>query len=116
MRRQDLPLVAVGGFLGAVSRYGVGLAVGALAPAAAGTLAVNVLGSFALGALVVVAPRPRTQLLVGTGFLSSFTTYSTFAVETAGMSPTWAAANVGGTYALGVLGALAGRLVGERLW
>jgi CrcB protein len=116
VHRQDLQLVAVGGFLGAVSRYGVGLAVGAVAPAAVGTLAVNVLGSFALGALVVVASRPRTQLLVGTGFLSSFTTYSTFAVETADMAPPWAAANVAGTYALGVLAALAGRRVGDRLW
>jgi CrcB protein len=116
MRRVDALLVAVGGFFGAVSRYGVGLAIGAVAPEAVGTLAVNVLGSLTLGALVVVAPRPRTQLLIGTGFLSSFTTYSTFAVQTAGMAPTAAVTNVAATYALGLLAAFLGRKAGDRLW
>jgi CrcB protein len=111
MDRLDPLLVAVGGFAGAVARYGVGL----LLPAAIGTLAANIAGSFALGLLVAAAPRRRTQVLVGTGLLSSFTTYSTFAVETAGLAPTAAAANVAATYLFGIAAAVAGRLLGGRL-
>jgi CrcB protein len=111
MDRLDPLLVAAGGFVGAVARYAVGL----LLPATAGTVAVNVAGSFVLGLLVATVPGRRTQVLVGTGLLSSFTTYSTFAVETAALAPTAAAANVGATYLFGVAAAVAGRLVGGRL-
>ena len=53
----------------------------------------------------------ETRLIVGTGFLSSFTTYSTFAVQTASLSPAWAVGNVLANYALGIAGVLAGRAV-----
>jgi CrcB protein len=110
-------LVAVGGFAGAALRYGATVALPGGFPW--GTLAVNVLGSFALGGLLYEARLagrfgPRTRLLVGTGFLSSFTTYSTFAAETAGLSRTLAAANVGANYALGFAAVLAGRAVVRR--
>ena len=104
MRPIDPLYVGVGGFVGAVLRWGVGV----LVPGAPGTLVVNVLGSVALGALVAVAPSHRTRVLVGTGLLSSFTTYSTFAVETA-LTPEWAAANVLASYALGFGGVLLAR-------
>lgn len=73
-------LLALGGAVGATLRYAVGLAVGGLA----GTLVANVLGSFALGVVVAAGDRvsTRTRLALGGGLLSSFTTYSTFAVET----------------------------------
>lgn len=112
-RLRPLALVGVGGFAGAVLRYGIGATLPGGFPWA--TLAVNVAGSLALGALVaeqrlVGRFDAEVRLLVGTGFLSSFTTYSTFAVETAGLSPTLAAANVGANYALGFAAAMAGRL------
>jgi CrcB protein len=53
----------------------------------------------------------ETRLIVGTGFLSSFTTYSTFAVETSGLAPALAAANVIANYALGLAGVVCGRWV-----
>jgi CrcB protein len=107
-------LIAVGGFAGASLRYGVTVALPGGFPW--GTLAVNVLGSFALGVLLYEARLtgrlgPRIRLLVGTGFLSSFTTYSTFAAETAALSPTLAVANVGANYALGFAAVLAGRAI-----
>jgi len=46
---------------------------------------------------------------VGTGFLSSLTTYSTFAVQTYQAAPLVAAGNVGANYALGIAGVLLGR-------
>lgn len=103
-------LVAGGGCAGTLARYAVGLAVGG--PTA--TLAVNLLGSLALGALVARVPGRRVQLFVGTGLLSSFTTYSTFAVETVALGPADGAANVAATYLLGVAAALAGLAAGRR--
>jgi CrcB protein len=50
----------------------------------------------------------ETKLAASTGFLSSFTTYSTFAVETA-LTPEWAVANVVGSYAMGFGGVLLAR-------
>ncbi len=81
--------VAVGGSLGAVSRYWVSSAtyqwLGQNFPY--GTLGVNLLGSLAMGFLSVllvyrwqVSDEIRIGLL--SGFLGSFTTFSTFAMDT----------------------------------
>mgnify|MGYP000362664628 CR=1 FL=1 len=107
-------LVAVGGFVGAVCRHGVAVALPAGVPW--GTLAANAAGSFALGGLVYGARygadvSEETRLLVGTGALSSFTTYSTFAAETLALSPALAVGNVAATYGLGLAGVLAARAV-----
>ncbi|MFB6083729.1 MAG: CrcB family protein [Halorientalis sp.] len=114
-RLEPLLLIAVGGFVGAVLRHGVALAL-PTTPLPWGTLAANAAGSFALGVLLYEshladALSPETRLVFGTGFLSSFTTYSTFAVETAGLAPRLAVANVAANYALGFLAVLVGRLV-----
>ena len=80
--------VAVGGSLGAVSRYWVSSTtyqwLGQTFPY--GTLAVNVLGSLVMGFLSVllvhrfqVSEELRIGLLAG--FLGSFTTFSTFAMD-----------------------------------
>ena len=47
------------------------------------TMGVNIVGSFLLGLLLSVLGdrRPGLRLLVGTGFLGGFTTYSAFAVH-----------------------------------
>ena len=47
-----------------------------------GTLAVNVLGSFCLGLLTGLSVGDRILFLVGTGLLGSFTTFSTWMLET----------------------------------
>ena len=106
-------LVACGGFLGAVARYGVDVAVGE--PTGAGTLVVNAAGSFALGVLVSRATTTRTQLFVGTGALSSFTTYSTFALETVQASPLLGVLNVVGNYTVGITGVLLGGRLATRI-
>ena len=82
-----LGVVALGGALGAVARYGVAQAVHASAggfPWA--TFLTNVSGSLAIGVVVVtvVERYPRARLVrpfVATGFLGGYTTFSTFAVE-----------------------------------
>jgi CrcB protein len=114
---ERLALVAVGGFAGSNLRYLVGL----LAPGPPGTLLVNVLGSALLGVLLYAGRyagtlSPETRTVLAAGFLASFTTYSTFALETArAAGPVWMAANVVASYALGVAGVLGGRSLARRL-
>jgi len=50
-----------------------------------GTFAVNILGSFLLGALSGVGNQ-TIALLLGVGFCGAFTTYSTFAAETTALA------------------------------
>jgi CrcB protein len=109
-RLATLALVGVGGFAGANLRYAVSL----FAPGLPGTLAVNAAGSLALGFVVydaagrgILTEDARTVL--ATGFLSSLTTYSTFALETASVALALAAGNVAANYALGFAAVLAGR-------
>jgi CrcB protein len=113
-RLAALALVGAGGALGALLRFGIAGWVPGRAPL--GTLVANVLGSFLLGILLYEAHlaarlSPETRLLVGTGFCSSLTTYSTFAAETASLAPSLAGGYVLGTYATGFGAILAGRLV-----
>jgi fluoride exporter len=74
-------LVAAFGAAGALSRYGIGVAVG---PRAFpwGTLAINVVGAFLLGWLLGGDRfSTTTTVALGAGFLGAFTTFSTFAWE-----------------------------------
>ena len=80
-------LVALGGGLGAAARYGAQRSLGsAFGWEAWGTAAVNVAGAFALGiAAQLLAERPSLGLLLATGFLGAFTTFSTFAMDAMGL-------------------------------
>ncbi|WP_107841536.1 fluoride efflux transporter CrcB [Metasolibacillus meyeri] len=75
--------VAIGGFFGAISRFAISNWVKAHVktnlPLA--TFAINLVGSFLLGVCIGIGPSSSIQLLVGTGFLGAFTTFSTFSVE-----------------------------------
>ena len=89
------------GALGVAARYGLTIGVqrwmatrGAQLPVFSalgasfplGTLIINVLGSFLLAFLTTLvlqgAVRPEWRLILGTGFLGAFTTFSTFEFET----------------------------------
>ena len=75
---QTLSLVALGGAAGSVLRYMTVLAV----PAPAGTLIVNVAGSFVMGALsVLLITRLHLSPLLMTGLLGGFTTFSAFSLD-----------------------------------
>lgn len=74
-----LPLIALGGAAGSVLRYLMVSAIGA----PLGTSAVNVLGSFTIGVLfVLLGPRESWQVLLMTGLLGGFTTFSAFSLDT----------------------------------
>ena len=82
-------LIALGGAMGSVARYLLGQAVqSALSHHnfPIGTLAVNILGCFAIGVLAKVLMHGQTELPVRAflmiGFCGGFTTFSTFTLET----------------------------------
>ncbi len=83
--------IALGGAAGSVLRYLIGGFVqrSAAAPFPVGTLAVNVVGGFIIGALAQhymneqTSPQMRVALI--TGFCGGFTTFSAFSLETVGL-------------------------------
>ncbi len=81
--------VAAGGALGAVGRYVVISRTGALLGTEFpyGTLLVNVVGSFLLGAVVAIAAKTGATdgmlAFLAVGVLGGFTTFSTFALDVA---------------------------------
>jgi CrcB protein len=111
-------LVALFGALGALGRLGCSK----LLPSAAGgipwaTLLVNGLGSLLLGLLTgwclsTDALDERWRIALATGFLGSFTTFSTFSVETVQLANSGryglAAANTGLHFVVGLSAAAVG--------
>jgi CrcB protein len=99
-------MVGVGGALGAVSRYYLSAWVNAVAGESVpwGTFTVNVVGSFALGLLLVwlqeVTPNEQARQFAAIGVLGSFTTFSTFSHETVALAHAGEVVRAGG-YALG---------------
>jgi CrcB protein len=86
-----LAVIAVGGGLGALGRYGVGL----LLPTVPGhfpwgTFGINVLGCFLIGVLMVLitevwSSHRLVRPFLGVGVLGGFTTFSTYANEIRGL-------------------------------
>ena len=117
VRLETLALIAIGGFAGSNLRL---FATGVL-PDVPSIVLVNAVGSAVLAVLVYEAEyagylASRTRLVFTTGFLSSLTTYSTFALQTALASgPLALFGIVAANYGLGLLGVLAGRAVARRV-
>lgn len=118
--------IGIGGCLGALARYTLGVWVanrfGAAFPL--GTFVINVSGSLLLGFLATVGTDAGLlpgglRLGLTTGFLGAYTTFSTWTLETwrlveAG-SYLLAAFNVVGSVAAGLAGAWIGLVLGRLL-
>ena len=76
--------VGLGGFLGSVCRYLAGqIPLGRDWGFPVRTLAINLIGSFLIGAVTALAaPDPRLVLFLKAGVCGGFTTFSSFALET----------------------------------
>ena len=118
-------LVALGGALGAVARYGVDrLVLAHLASGLVGTAVVNVTGSFVLGLLAgLLRPRPdwsdEVNMLVAVGFLGSYTTFSTLSLATVVLleegNVSGAAVNLSTSVVLGLAAAFGGLAIGRAV-
>jgi fluoride exporter len=116
---QGLLAVAAGGAAGSVARWLVVLGCGRLCGAGFpwGVFAVNVAGSFLMGLAVGLLARfspasEATRLLLATGLLGGFTTFSSFSLDAVGLAERgdWAgfAFYVGGSVTLSILALVLG--------
>jgi CrcB protein len=118
-------VVGLGGFLGAIARYSVGVWVDTFwrrdFPLA--TFLVNVSGCFILGFFLTLAAErmsitPMMRLFVATGFVGAYTTFSTFEYETQRLTTTgafgWALVNVLTSVVAGYVAVQLGVAIGRR--
>ena len=106
-----IPLyVMLAGGLGSVARYLIGITF------PHGTIIVNVLGCFVLGAVVQLAPAgnwsPELRAAIAVGFLGGFTTYSSFNQETIAMLASGATSAALTNIAITLFGGLAAGWLG----
>ena len=119
-------LIAAGAALGANARYLVGVWAGNYLGAdfPYGTLIVNIIGSFVLGFLLTLGTEqlqlsPEARLFLAVGFLGSFTTFSSYAVESMNL---WREAglwrgllNIAGNNLVGLFSAILGTALARWL-
>ena len=124
---QHILLIGIGGALGAVSRYGIGMFIhrklGHGFPH--GTLAVNVIGCLIIGLLFhIIESTDESHRLwrsgMITGFLGALTTFSAFGFETVKCfqqgNPVAGAMNVALNVTAGVIAVCVGITVARVLW
>ncbi|HCX23035.1 MAG: fluoride efflux transporter CrcB [Flammeovirgaceae bacterium] len=83
---KEVIYVAIGGALGSVSRYLMGILMTSqlASPYPYATLSVNLAGSLLIGILsgiFIKSGSPITQFMLITGFCGGFTTFSTFSLD-----------------------------------
>ncbi|MEX0582986.1 MAG: fluoride efflux transporter CrcB [Sneathiella sp.] len=114
--------VAIGGALGACARYGVAQVMlrqfGSGFPY--GTLFVNILGSFLMGVLIEIialrwSPSPELRVLLVTGFLGGFTTFSAFSLDVALLIEKGETLSAAGYILMSVVLSIAGLFAGLHL-
>lgn len=113
--------VAIVGSLGSLARFALDGLVSSRTSTSfpLGTLAVNMTGAFALGLLTGLALSGETLLLAGTATIGSYTTFSTWMLETHRLGEdgqfSYGLANVVLSIALGIGAAALGRAIGTAL-
>ncbi len=118
---QSLIPVALGGAIGSVARVLTVTAAARIAPGWPwGTLAVNIIGCFAMGVLfVTLAQRTQLSPLLMTGILGGFTTFSAFSLDALKLwqsgQPVQAAAYVAASVGLSLLAVALGAALARSL-
>ncbi|WP_395945869.1 fluoride efflux transporter CrcB [Brevundimonas sp.] len=120
-------IVAAGGALGSMARYGLGLTAARLAPNAGwplGTFAANLIGGLVMGLLVGWlafkggAQQETIRLFAAVGVLGGFTTFSSYSLEAVQMIERrqlgLAAAYVVGSVVLALAALFVGLVIARR--
>ena len=118
-------MILAGGGVGSLARYLVGSAVMTrfVTRFPLGTLVVNVTGSFLIGLLMTLLterfqPHPNWRLVLVTGFLGGYTTFSSFEWETYAAireGGFWMGlANIAGSVTLGYMAVWLGSVLARR--
>ena len=121
---QNIALVAIGGALGSLGRYGLSSAINHFTGRDFpwGTFVVNALGCLLFGLLAAAADTkfqlsPAGRMLLLTGFLGAFTTFSTYSYDSVKLGQDGdllpMAANILGQNAAGMVLLFAGLAVGK---
>ena len=111
--------VLIAGGIGALARFALDEAVSRRLVGAfpAGTLAVNGSGAFALGLLTGLGVSADVAVLVGTGLIGAYTTFSTWMLESQRLAEDrrgdLAVWNIAGSVLIGVVLAAAGWALGS---
>ena len=93
LRLPYLGLTLIGGSLGTAAREAISLAVSDVDGIPVAIFGINILGAFCLGHLLSalsrmgpdVGMRQKMRILIGTGFMGGFTTYSALAADAASL-------------------------------
>jgi CrcB protein len=120
----EFAIIAAGAVAGAYLRYNITDSPTVLGGLPVNVLIVNVVGSFALGLFSVLTLAfnldAKYTLLAAVGFCGSFTTMSSFALETTNLldknSFTLAALNILANVGLSLAAVIAGRELGNLVW
>lgn len=116
-RRMTVLLVGAGGVAGVLARYGLTVWQQSVWT----VVAINILGSFALGVMTHLGAQLSHEVRtgIGVGFLGGFTTFSTLTVQTVleadGGDTAKAALYLGISVAGGMVAAVLGYLAGRAL-
>jgi CrcB protein len=122
----NILIIGIGGFLGAVTRYGVAVWIGQRWGRSFpfGTFVINITGSFLIGLLMTlmtekIIENPQWRLLLVVGFLGAYTTFSTFEYETGALlkDSEWlyAGLNVIGSVFVGFIALKLGEVIAKSI-
>ena len=123
MKWIEIGLLAAGAVIGAFLRYKLVESPASFYGLPVNVLVVNVLGSFILGLFSVLSVglnlEPQYTLLVAVGFCGSFTTMSSFALETSNLADasrfSLMALNILANVGLSLGAVFGGRMLGDTL-
>ena len=123
MKWIEIGLLAAGAVIGAFLRYKLVESPASVYGLPVNVLVVNVLGSFILGLFSVLSVglnlEPQYTLLVAVGFCGSFTTMSSFALETSNLADasrfSLMAVNILTNVGLSLSAVFGGRMLGDTL-
>jgi CrcB protein len=115
-----LTLLALGGALGTLARYGLnGLVSQRVATFPLGTMLVNTTGCFVIGLLAALSLRPGWRLFLMIGVCGGYTTFSSFGLQTLNLARDgewlYVAGNILGSNLLGLLAVYLGWVCGRFL-